>query len=224
MKNVRLVIFDFDGTLADTAPVILATYAATISRMGLEPRAEAECRATIGLPLDRGFCALFPAAEDSMIDCCVDTYRTLFEQNHSLYPPVLFPGVADTLAALQRYGVIMSIASSRSYGSLVRLCGECGISRYFDLILGVDNVAEAKPSPEPVLHTLRAFDVEASSAVVVGDMPVDVSMGRGAGCATVGVTYGNAPASALRQAGADFLISDMGQLLMTPNFTKFAMK
>ena len=88
-----------------------------------------------------------------------------------------------------------------------------GAIDYISLILGADDVARAKPDPEPVLQTLRSLKIPVSETLVVGDMPVDILMGARAGARTCAVTYGNASAADLRAAGADVLIDDFAQLL-----------
>lgn len=76
-----------------------------------------------------------------------------------------------------------------------------------------DDETNAKPHPEPVLRTLKEFGVDASDAIVVGDMPVDILMGKAAGASTCAVTYGNTSREALEEAGADIIIDDFSKLL-----------
>lgn len=106
----------------------------------------------------------------------------------------------------------MTIASSRSYDSLVEFCTENGIEGYFSLMLGADSVRKAKPDPEPVLVTLDRVKKSPEETIVVGDMPVDIAMGAGAGCKTVGVTYGNSDREALVESGATFVIDSFAEL------------
>ncbi len=212
--TAKLVIFDFDGTLADTTDSILFTYRRTIEEMGLPERSDDECRATIGLPLREGFRFLYPDFSDSALDECVVTYRRIFNENKDSFITRLYPGVLETLNELKRRGVAMSVASSRSRVSLVELCESAGISGFFGLILGGDDVAHAKPNPEPVLLTLKTLGCEARNAVVVGDMPVDIAMGDGAGSRTVGVTYGNSSRAELVAAGATRVVDAMPDILL----------
>lgn len=211
--NPKLIIFDFDGTLADTTATILATYAMAIKELGAESRTAAECQATIGLPLREGFRQLYPEFSDAQLDRCVAVYRKIFNENKQLLAPKLYPGVGETLNELANRGVQMSVASSRSRESLIEFCEKCGIIHQFDLILGADDVTLAKPHPEPVLLTLNRLARDAGDVLVVGDMPVDIAMGKGAGCRTVGVSYGNSAPSDLVNAGADYIIDSFPDLL-----------
>ena len=72
---------------------------------------------------------------------------------------------------------------------------------------------QAKPGPEPVLKTLAAMQFEASETLVVGDMAVDILMGANAGAKTCGVTWGNGSREELMEAGADFIIEGMEELI-----------
>lgn len=211
--RTRLIIFDFDGTLADTTATILSTYRKVIREMELESRTDAACQATIGLPLKEGFRQLYPGFAGLRLDECVDAYRRIFNENKRKFPSMLYPGVKDTLDELYRRGMDMTIASSRNSSSLLEFCRENGIRDYFRLLLGADDVVDAKPHPEPVLKTLEILGREAERTLVVGDMPVDMAMGNGAHCRTVGVTYGNADRDELIGAGATFVIDSFPELL-----------
>lgn len=213
MKKPKLIIFDFDGTLADTTATILCTYKMAIEKIGAPSRTDAECQATIGLPLKEGFRQLYPDFSEEQLDNCVSTYRSIFNTNKKSLVPKLYPGVKDTLNQLAEMGIQMSVASSRSRESLVEFCDDNGITNYFSLILGADDVTHAKPNPEPVLITLERIRQEADQTVVVGDMPVDIAMGNGAGCRTIGVTYGNSSRRDLINAGANFIIDSFPELL-----------
>lgn len=210
--NYNLVIFDFDGTLADTTRSILETYRATFDELGVKRPSDKACQSTIGVPLREGFRMLFPDSDDARLDEFVKTYRSIYAANRQSLVPELFPDVAETLEAFSEAGIKMSIASSRSRVSLKAFCNDRGIEKYFDLILGCEDVLKPKPSPEPVFETLRTFCMNPDEALVVGDMPVDIAMGRGAGCSTVGVTYGNSSAEALEAAGATFIINRFKKL------------
>ena len=129
-------------------------------------------------------------------------------------PPQMFPHVAETLGRLSKKGIRMSVATSRGVESLRDLLTSMGIIKYFDLLLGADSVSRHKPDPEPVLMTLEKLNINATDTLVVGDMPVDILMGKGAGCTTCGVTYGNATREELVESGADFIIDDFSSLLL----------
>nr|MCR5644309.1 HAD hydrolase-like protein [Prevotella sp.] len=101
----------------------------------------------------------------------------------------------------------------RSHASLSELTKDMGIADNISYLIGADDVKRAKPEPEPVLNTLSAMGYEASGTLVVGDMAVDILMGVNAGAKTCGVTWGNGTKKELQEAGADFIIGSMEELI-----------
>ena len=213
MTGIKLIIFDFDGTLGDTRRNIVTTMQMTIAELGLPKREEAECASTIGLPLGGCFETLFPGLSTEQVQRCTDTYRRLFNENLQSIRPQTFPCVVETLSALKEQGFTLTIASSRSHASLVELTRDLGIADSISYLIGADDVENAKPNPEPVLNTLSAMKFEACETLVVGDMAVDVLMGVHAGARTCGVTWGNGSREELIEAGADYIIDGMEELL-----------
>ena len=211
--SIKLIIFDFDGTLGDTRRNIVTTMQMTIKELQLPSRTEAECASTIGLPLDGCFRALFPDIQDDLIPRCAETYRRIFNENLQKITPEAFPGVVKTLKTLKEQGLVLTIASSRSRNSLTELTRDMGIADYISYLIGADDVKEAKPKPEPVLKTLTAMHYAASETLVVGDMAVDILMGANAGTKTCGVTWGNGSRETLKEAGADYVIEKMEELI-----------
>lgn len=212
-----LIIFDFDGTLGDTRQNIVTTMQMTISEMHLPYRSEGDCASTIGLPLAGCFRTLFPHIQDELISRCSETYRRIFNENLQTIKPQAFPGIVETLHVLHQNGFTLTIASSRSHLSLTGLTYDMGIAEYISYLIGADDVKEAKPKPEPVLKTLAAMQFSATETLVVGDMAVDILMGANAGTKTCGVTWGNGKKEELEQAGADYIIDRIEDLIGITN-------
>ena len=210
---IKLIILDFDGTLGDTRGNIVLTMRNTLEQLGYAVPDEETIAATIGVPLEKGFEQMFPGIDAEGVDLCAKTYRAIFEKNRKLLVPKLFPHVKETLAALQEAGCVLTIASSRSYGSLKEFLREMDIEPYISYVLGANSVTHAKPHPEPVLKTMADLGYAPDETLVVGDMPVDIQMGAGAGARTCAVTYGNASREALAAAGADLILDDFSQML-----------
>lgn len=212
---MKLIIFDFDGTLGDTRELIVRTMQQTICELGLESRTDEQCASMIGLPLKQAFTDLIPMS-DKMGEQCAATYRRLFNENNTVYTVPVFPQVLETLHHLHKKGYTLTIASSRSHLSLMEFVEDMHLNEVIPYILGADDVTEAKPNPEPVLKTLEAFGCKPEDAMVVGDTWYDIEMGKRAGVKTCGVTYGNGTREELVQAGADYLVDDFGSLLSLP--------
>jgi len=210
----KLYIFDFDGTLGDTRELIVATNQEVQRRMGYPVLPEARIVPVIGIPLDDGIRTMFPELPLEELPAWRKMYREVFEELKGQIIPELFPHIRETLEALCAAGCTLTVASSRGSQSLNDLLRNMGIAPFFSYVLGADNVTRAKPDPEPVLKTLRDLGFSAEETLVVGDMPVDIQMGKGAGARTCGVTYGNADRAALLAAGADRVIDDFQDLII----------
>ena len=209
---IKLIILDFDGTLGDTRSNIVLTMRRTLVRLGYAVPDENTIAATIGVPLEKGFEQMLPGISPDDVALCARTYREIFEKCRKELVPNLFPHVMETLDALKEAGYVLTIASSRSYGSLKEFLQEMGIAPYISYVLGANSVTHAKPHPEPVLKTMADMGFTADETLVVGDMPVDIQMGKGAGAHTCAVTYGNASREELIAAGADYVIDDFSEL------------
>ena len=208
---MKLIILDFDGTLADTRGLIVKTMQQTLEALGLESRTDDQCAAMIGLPLKQAFTDLLPMT-DEMGDRCVENYRRIFNENNALYVIPTFPHVMETLHLLHEQGYTLTIASSRSNRSLMEFVNDMHLNEVIPYVLGAEDVTRAKPHPDPVLQTLKVYGCKPEDALVVGDTWYDIEMGRRAGVRTCGVTYGNGTREELADAGADFLIDDFGKL------------
>ncbi len=212
-REIKLVIFDFDGTLADTKENIILTFQMTMKELGVEIKSRQECAATIGLTLEDAFKVLYPGMAAEKYALLRDTYRRIFKENRKILVPGLFPEVMETLEELRRRGYLMSIASSRQSPSLHSFLEDMKIAHLFEYAVGGDNVEHPKPAPDAVLQILRHYNLSAEEAFVVGDMPFDINMATNAGVKSCGVTWGNADAAQLKESGANYIIDKMSQLL-----------
>lgn len=210
--NTRVIIFDFDGTLADTREAIITAKQETSRQLGLSIASEQEYASTIGLATKVGFHVIYPDLSDSILDLCVSTYRKLFDEIREQHPPVYFPGTDKVLARLKEKNILCTIATARNSATLHEMLRSWKLDVWFPYILCAEDTVHLKPHPEPVLKTLEHFSCPPEQALVVGDMPVDIGMGKGAGTCTCGVTYGNSDRDALLRAGADFIIDSIEEL------------
>jgi len=212
MTKFRHIIFDFDGTIADTSRIILATMQATMREKGLPVATSTSIKQVIGLPLKDCFTHIYPDMSEMEALECASMYCDIFDANKTSLTPDLFPNVAETLSMLSQHKITMSVASSRSYSSLVDLLDMLKVRQHFTMVVGVDNVDKPKPDPEAVLYILKAMEVDTCEALMVGDMPVDIAMGQNAGIQTCAVTYGNSSKEVLEKTCPNYIINSIKQL------------
>jgi phosphoglycolate phosphatase len=172
------VLFDFDGTLADSFAAIASSTNHVRVSYGLPPMAEAAVRAYVGYGLDNLMADLVPNAP---VEEAVGRYRehhatVMFTQTH------LMPGAAEAIPELARRGYKLAVCSNKRVEFTRQLVRSLGLDAYFSCVLGPDDVAgRAKPDPAMLLEGLTRLKVSAADAVYVGDMVVDVQTARAAG-------------------------------------------
>ena len=210
---IRLVILDFDGTLADTSGLIIATMQATLQYMQLPVPTAEQVKRVIGLPLIDCFTHLVPM-DDATAQKCSEAYRNIFEEkkNKEILPQP-FPNVDATLRKLHADGYTLAVASSRLTYSLMSFIEAFQWTSLISEVIGPDKVEKSKPDPEPVNRILSDLHFKPQEALVVGDAPFDILMGKGAGAHTCAVTYGNASRESLAATQPDWIIDDFGKII-----------
>ena len=208
------ILFDFDGTLADTREGIVRTVQGTLLRMDLPSARPSDIIKTIGLPLTECF-RRATSVPDNRLEQAAQIYRDIFPFL-ALDHITLFPDVADTLAELQLRGVTMAVVSSRHHISLDPLMQQLGLVPYIPLsrTYGEDDHLRPKPAPDLALKILDDLHLLASDTLVVGDTIYDLFMGSAAGCHTCGVTYGNQDRATLSTANPTHIIDHLAELLV----------
>lgn len=135
----RNIIFDFDGTLADTAELTVETMHRTNRAMNLPDKSDAKCRAMIGYRLEEIPSILWPEMPD-LSERYAATFREIYKSAKEDFKVRTYPGMSDTLTRLKLNGIRMAVASSRSKVSLLDLCNELRIADYFQMIVGGGDV------------------------------------------------------------------------------------
>lgn len=207
---IKNVIFDFDGTLADTAEGIVRTELETFRQMGLPEPSREQMTYAIGLPLEQSL-KMVAGLDDERAAKAAAIYRRIF---FDIATPhiTLFPGVEDTLELLDGRGVTMAIATSRGTDSLGGIIDAFNLRRHFRMILTAGSGLAPKPSPAMVLRILDQLGLDATQTLVVGDTTFDLMMGQGAGCRVCGVSYGNHSRQKLASVAPDYIIDEFREL------------
>jgi HAD superfamily hydrolase (TIGR01509 family) len=185
---VKLVIWDFDGTLADTRPVIEAGMDHALAKLGLPPSVREEWLKYVGLPVEDGINRTFGPL-GLTLEQVLPVYRTFrhIEHEHLIKG---FDGITELLAELHRRGVLQAVASSKRQEPLRRQVAALEWAAFLNPLVSPDEVAKAKPDPESIHLILAELGVEPGDAVMVGDTPFDLDMARRAGIKGVAVGHG----------------------------------
>ena len=186
-----LIIFDFDGTLADSAPGICACMAAAFNSFGLPGPTMADVRPTIGLTLEESIRQLTARHGRVDITAVARAYRDLHETVAA--PAIsLFAGAADVLAAASVSGIGLALVSQKAQRTLHQLLVQLEIERHFDLVLGSDTVTATKPDPALYeRHVAPQFPgLTTQRVLMVGDTATDLGFAVNIGAASCWAEYG----------------------------------
>ena len=204
---IKNILFDFDGTLADTAHGIVETLRESFVQLGRPVPAEEEMVATIGRPLWKAFQTLGNMTEEEAHQA-VDVYAGLFMQ-YEIPNIRMFTGVVAMLEQLAQRGIRMAIVTSRDRHSLDLILQNNDIDKYFETEVTVDDHLTPKPAPDMVLALLERMGINAEETLVVGDTTFDIEMGNRADCMTCAVMWGNHSRELLMSACPDMIIDDI---------------
>lgn len=212
MTKVKNLIFDFDGTLVDTAPLIIRTMQAAMRVMNLPVRDNEQCRAVIGLRLEEIPDILWPEHK-GVGEEFSRTYRSIFDELKFPLNVVCFPKVTRTLRKLLSEGYGMAVASSRNHKSLNEYLRLFGISDCFSTVIGGDDIVNGKPAPDAIYEILNIEGWNPEETMVVGDAEFDIIMGKAAGTKTCAVTYGYGSTADIQSEHPDYTIPQIDNLL-----------
>jgi phosphoglycolate phosphatase-like HAD superfamily hydrolase len=196
---MKLIIWDFDGTLADTRPVIEAGMDHTLATLGLDRALKRDWLKCVGLPVEEGIRRTFGRLGLDL-DTVAQAYRGFKHSEHE-HLVKEFDGITGLLGELRSRAVPMAIASSRRGVPLRRLLKALGWDGCFDPLVTPDEVRAGKPDPESLFLCLEAHRLRPEEAVMVGDSPFDLEMARRAGVPSVAVGHGFSTQAAMAAFG-----------------------
>jgi len=213
-KRFDLIVFDWDGTLMDSAGAIVACIQAAARDLGLEPPPEERARHVIGLGLGEALRHALPELEDGRHHELADRYRHHYlAQDHEL---TLFDGAEDMVRMLDEAGYSLAIATGKSRKGLDRALESSGLGPLFHATRCADE-CHSKPHPQMLEELMSEFGVGPGQTLMIGDTTHDLLMARNAATAAVGVVYGAHPPEALADALPLYLadsIEDLRQWLV----------
>jgi phosphoglycolate phosphatase len=203
-----IVVFDLDGTLADTAQDLIATLNVVLAREKLAPLPFEKARDLIGAgarPLiERGFAASNAALSDSHLQDLYAVFLDHYHHNIAVHT-VLFPGVLQSLDRLAAQGFVLAVCTNKMEAHALELLKVLGIIDRFAFVSGKDTFDMFKPDPRHLTETIARSGGDPRRAVMVGDSETDIKTAKAAKIPVVGVTFGYTNIH-VRDLGADEVI------------------
>ncbi|MEV3802507.1 HAD-IA family hydrolase [Aeromonas veronii] len=216
MQDIRLAIFDWDGTLMDSVGRIVACVQGAARDCVLAVPSPAQIRQIIGLSLDVAMSRLFPLCSGSgatsgerQIAALIDRYRHHYL--HDATPSPLFSGAGELLHDWRSRGLQLAVATGKSRRGLDRVLDETGLRPLFVASRGADE-ARSKPDPLMLEQILDELGLSPRQAVMIGDSVHDMAMAEAIAMPRIGVTWGVDSRDALSRHGPVAVVDSMTAL------------
>lgn len=208
MHNLKLVIFDLDGTLVNAYSAINSSFNYVMHKLGLKPQSAAVIRGAVGWG-DANLLKPYISAKD--LKRALGLYRR--HHKHSLLAYArLYPGVLRLLRQLKTKGYKLAVASNRPTEFSLILLEHLRLIDFFDYVLCADKLKYGKPHPQILNNIIKHFAVKRSQALYVGDMAIDAQAGRRSRIKTVIVTAGSSSNRQIKKERPFKIISSIGEL------------
>lgn len=209
-NGYQLLVFDWDGTVMDSADRIVGCIQATLEDLGLPPRGRQEICNIIGLSLVEAMETLYPEHDRAFHQQLIAGYRRHWLGREPVTSP-LFPGAAETLQRLNAEGYLLAVATGKSRRGLEASLDSSGCAALFHASRCADE-APSKPHPGMLEQLMDQLGVMPEATLMIGDTDFDLLMARNAGASAVAVTYGAHPRERLAAAAPRAFFDDLREL------------
>ena len=209
IKNIKCVIFDNDGTIADTRGLILPSMRYTTQKCLGKVFPDEEYASMVGIPLVDQV-ATYTSDVDKQEEM-VKVYREYNEAHHDSEIEK-FEGCAEAMSAMKNAGLTLAVATSKLRTLCSRGLKILGIDGFMTTVVGAEDTELHKPHGEPIVFTARKLGFELSRCAYVGDAPFDIQAAKDAGVVSIGVTWGFFDEETLVNEGADHICHNFDEL------------
>lgn len=183
-NGYKVVLFDLDGTLIDTNELIIQSFQTVLDERFPGKYSRESILPFLGPTLRE----TFQSVDEHQVDELISAYRKWNSENHDAMVKA-FPGVVEAVQKLTSEGIRLAIVSTKRNDMVERALQLMNIRNYFEVVVGLDDVTNAKPDPEPVKLALSRLGVEPAEAIMVGDNFHDIISARAAGVDSVAVAW-----------------------------------
>ena len=214
-KLAPTIVYDLDGTLADTAEDLVATLNWLLAREGRAPLKVENAGSLVGAGaralITRGFAASGKSLEPEKLEALFVDYLSYYNA-HIMERSRLYPGVDKALAAFERAGWRQAVCTNKTESLAKLLITKLGIAGRFAFVCGQDTFGVGKPDAKPLLETIAASGGASERAIMVGDFGTDIKTARAAGVPVIAVDFGYADVP-VEELGPDRVVSHFDELM-----------
>lgn len=212
MSNFDAVLFDFDGTVADTGEGVFLCVRYAIDAHGLEQPSDEDIRKFIGPPMIVSYHTLYPQLSDDEVQSLMQSYREKYAEV-GLYKYKLYDGITELLKKLNENGIKTAVASSKPQEALENIIKVSGIDKYFDCIVGADRNYTDSDKATIVEETIKRTGVtDKSRVLMVGDRKYDIVGAHKAEIACAAVLFGYGSQEEFDEYRADYVVNSFKEV------------
>ncbi len=206
------ILFDLDGTIADSRPGIIASLRAGLHDLGHTPAPDEDFTWAVGPPLPEVWGRLMTQFGDDRVDLGMARYREHYGLT-GLYDATLFPGIAEAIEQLYRAGHELIVATAKRVDFARRLVENLGLAPRFLGIYGSIPDGTLDDKADLIADIMRRENLTAETMVMVGDRRHDIHAAHANGVRAIGVAWGYGAPGELQAAGADVIITAPAELV-----------
>jgi len=214
MNDVRTLVFDLDGTLAETAGDLIGALNVVLAADGIEAVPVSAARSLLGAGgralIQRGYARAGRDLSTQKLDALFVDFLAHYNA-HIADNSWLFPGVEKCLDACEAAGWRLAVCTNKLEYSSKLLLGKLGVAERFAFICGQDTFGVAKPDPKPLVETIRKSGGDTRAAIMVGDSVTDIKTARAANVPVIAVDFGYTDVP-VTELGPDRVISHFDEL------------
>ncbi|MGM9928674.1 MAG: pyrophosphatase PpaX [Bacillus sp. (in: firmicutes)] len=206
--NIETLLFDLDGTLINTTDLIIASFTHTLDHFCPNKFGREEIVQFIGPPLTE----TFKKIDETRMEEMINYYRAHNLQYHDALVKE-YQGVYETIASLKEADYKIGVVTTKVRSTVDRGLKLGRLDSFFDVIVSLDDVQNAKPDPEPIYQALNQLKAVPESSIMVGDSHHDILAGKNAGTFTAGVSWTVKGQDYLQSYKPDYMLGNMSDLL-----------
>lgn len=205
------VLFDYDGTFADTGEGVFESIHYAVEQLGMKELSAAQLHRFVGPPLYDSFRKIAGMSDDDAL-LALEKYREYYSKT-GIYRFTLYPGIIETVRALKDKGIKVGIATGKPEYFVSVLLDYMKITDLFDYVAGIRSDPSDETKADLILRAAKNMGVEPERVLMVGDRHFDINGARKAGTASAAALYGYGSREELEEAGADFFIDAPSDVL-----------
>lgn len=215
----RAMIFDLDGTLANTLPQLRKAMIEVSKELGAKEPSPEEMKHYVGNGLNMLIARVLKESHDAKVEDIeqdkMERAREIFKESYGRFLHAdyeIYQGVVEGINAFKKANIKLAVVTNKPHRFAVKLIEYMGLSSSFEIVLGSEVLKNRKPHPEALYYVLENMGVEAKDAVMVGDSVNDIEAGHNAGMPTVTFTYGFDGGVDLKTCNSDYLFDSFEEL------------